>query len=84
MIAYYMLATVMFLLFFGGGTTIPLFPLYAQSLGASLVEISWMAGGNSMVTLIANLVWGRVSDRIGRHLEIRAYGLPSYRAAVGS
>jgi MFS transporter, DHA1 family, multidrug resistance protein len=72
MAGFYILATVMFLVFLGGGVTIPLFPLYAQSLGASLVEVSWIAGGNSTVGLIANLAWGRVSDRIGRRKPILA------------
>ena len=66
MAGFYILASVMFLVFLSGGATVPLFPIYAQSLGATLVQVSWIAGGYSTVGLIANLAWGRVSDRLGR------------------
>jgi MFS family permease len=70
MLGFYILSAVMFLVFLGGGATIPLYPIYAQSLGATLVQVSWIAGGNSTIALIANLAWGRFSDRIGRRKPI--------------
>ncbi len=66
MAGFYILASVVFLVFLSGGATVPLFPIYAGSLGATLVQVSWIAGGYSTVGLIANLTWGRVSDRLGR------------------
>ena len=66
MAAFYALATVIILTFLGGGITVPLLPIYAGSLGASLVQIAWIAGGYSTVSLVANLGWGRICDRLGR------------------
>jgi len=66
MAGFYVLSFMMFLVFLGGGATMPLFPLYAQSLGATLVQISWIAGANATMGLIASLGFGRVSDRLGR------------------
>ena len=66
MSAYYVLSTVIFLAFLAVGTTGPFLPLYAGSLGASLVDVAAIAGGFSTVSLVCGLFWGRASDRLGR------------------
>lgn len=66
MLPFYILSAVIFLTFLASGTTMPFLALYAESLGASLVHIAWIVGGFSTVNLVANLLWGRVSDRVGR------------------
>ena len=64
--AYLILSTVIFLTYLATGTTGPFLPLYAGSLGASLVEVAAVVGGFSTVSLVAGLFWGRASDRLGR------------------
>lgn len=64
--AFYILSAVIFLQFLAGGTTGPFLVLYAQSMGASLIQISWIVGSAAAVGLVANLLWGRVADRVGR------------------
>jgi MFS family permease len=66
MVPYYVLSAVIFLTYLATGTTSPYLPLYAQSLGASLVDVAAIVGGFSTVNLIAGLFWGRASDRLGR------------------
>ena len=61
---FYVLSAVWFLEFLASGSTGPFHPLYAQSLGATLVNIAWIAGGYSTVSLVASLLWGRLSDRL--------------------
>jgi len=60
---FYTLWAVWFFEFLASGTTGPFHPLYAESLGASLVGIAWLAGGYSTVAVVGSLVWGRLSDR---------------------
>lgn len=60
---FYVLWMVWFLEFLASGTTGPFHPLYAQSLGASLVDIAWIAGGYAVVSVVGGLAWGRLSDR---------------------
>jgi MFS family permease len=66
MAAYLILSAVVFLSFFANGSTWPFLPLYAESLGASLVNISWIVGTFSVFNLVSNLLWGRLADRVGR------------------
>jgi MFS family permease len=64
--AFYILSAVIFLQFLAGGTAMPFLALYAQSLGASLINISWIVGSASLVGLAASPWWGWVADRVGR------------------
>ena len=64
--AFYILSAVIFLQFLAGGTAMPFLALYAESLGASLIQISWIVGSASLVGLGASPVWGWVADRVGR------------------
>ncbi|HZW33207.1 MAG TPA: MFS transporter [Isosphaeraceae bacterium] len=63
---YWVLAVIIFLGFVANGATSPFFALYATSLGASLGQIAFVVGVQSAVAVIAGLVIGRVTDRIGR------------------
>lgn len=66
MTAFYILSAVIFLQFLAGGTAMPFLALYAQSLGATLIQISGIVGSASLVGLFASPWWGWVADRIGR------------------
>lgn len=50
----------------GFGIVIPLLPFYAQSLGASGVEVGLLLSVFSLVTFVCMPFWGRLSDRYGR------------------
>lgn len=50
----------------GFGIVLPLLPFYAESLGASPVEVTLLVASFSAMQLAATPVWGRVSDRRGR------------------
>ncbi len=64
--AFYILSAVIFLQFLAGGTAMPFLALYAESLGASLIQISWIVGSASLVGLGASPAWGWIADRVGR------------------
>src|SRR5512140_1913137 len=64
--AFYILSAVIFLQFLAGGTAMPFLALYAESLGATLIQISWIVGSASLVGLGASPIWGWVADRVGR------------------
>jgi len=50
----------------GFGIVLPLLPFYAESLGASPVEVTLLVASFSAMQLVAAPFWGRVSDRRGR------------------
>ena len=50
----------------GFGIVLPLLPFYAESFGASPVEVTLLIASYSAMQLGAAPLWGRVSDRRGR------------------
>ena len=60
------LFAVMFLVMAGFGIIIPVFPFYAEEIGASPTQLGLLMAVYSLTQLIFAPMWGRVSDRIGR------------------
>lgn len=52
--------------FIGFGIVIPLLPFYAQSFGASPLEVGVLIGVFPLMCVFAPALWGSLSDRIGR------------------
>jgi multidrug resistance protein len=50
----------------GFGIIIPLLPFYAESFGASALEIGLLGTSFSLMQFVFSPIWGRWSDRIGR------------------
>jgi DHA1 family tetracycline resistance protein-like MFS transporter len=50
----------------GFGIVIPLLPFYAQSFGASPLEVGLLMGLFPLMGIFAPTLWGSLSDRIGR------------------
>ena len=49
-----------------GGATSALIPLFAYALGGSLVEVGIIAAATSIASVPAFVLWGVLSDRLGR------------------
>ena len=52
--------------FIGFGIIMPILPFYAQSFGAEPLHVGLLLGVFPLVGIITPLVWGQLSDRIGR------------------
>lgn len=50
----------------GFGIIVPLLPYYAQTYGATGVEVGLLLASFSAMQFLCSPVWGRLSDRIGR------------------
>lgn len=50
----------------GFGIVLPLLPFYAESMGATPLEVTLLIASFSAMQLTAAPIWGRVSDRQGR------------------
>lgn len=50
----------------GFGIVLPLLPFYAESMGATPLQVTILVASFSAMQLAAAPFWGRVSDRIGR------------------
>jgi MFS transporter, DHA1 family, tetracycline resistance protein len=50
----------------GFGIVLPLLPFYAESMGASPLEVTLLIASFSAMQLVAAPAWGRISDRRGR------------------
>ncbi|HYG25972.1 MAG TPA: MFS transporter [Caulobacteraceae bacterium] len=64
--ALYVLFFVVFLNMAGFGVVIPLLPFYAQSFDAPEWQVFVLFSAYSLGNFIAEPIWGRLSDRIGR------------------
>ena len=64
--ALYVLLTVVFINMAGFGVVIPLLPFYAKAFGAAEWQVFVMFSAFSLGNFIAEPIWGRLSDRIGR------------------
>jgi PPP family 3-phenylpropionic acid transporter len=78
--AYWVLASIIFLNFTAGGATSPFFGLYATSLGASLAQIAFVVGVQAFVAVVAGLVFGRITDRLGQRRLVIPIALASLAA----
>ena len=65
---------VLFLIVFVGmvgfGIILPIFPFYAERVGASPTAITWTMAAFTLGQAIAAPIWGRVSDAYGRRLVL--------------
>ena len=52
--------------FIGFGVVMPILPFYAQSFGASPFEVGLLMGIFPLMGIVAPMIWGTLSDRIGR------------------
>lgn len=50
----------------GFGIVIPVLPFYAESMGATPLEVTLLIASFSAMQLVATPIWGRISDRRGR------------------
>ena len=50
----------------GFGIVLPLLPFYAESMGATPLQVTILVASFSAMQLAAAPFWGRVSDRVGR------------------
>lgn len=64
--ALYVLLTVVFINMAGFGVVIPLLPFYAKSFNAPEWQVFVLFSAYSLGNFIAEPIWGRLSDRIGR------------------
>ncbi|MGH7477813.1 MAG: MFS transporter, partial [Longimicrobiales bacterium] len=62
----FVLFAAVFVDMIGFGIVLPLLPFYAESLGASPLEVTILFASFSGMQVIAAPLWGRVSDRQGR------------------
>ncbi len=61
---------IVFIGLLGFGIILPLFPFYAERLGATPQLITWTMAGFTLGQLFAAPVWGRLSDAYGRRLVL--------------
>lgn len=62
--------TIIFITIFidlaGFGMIIPVLPIYAESFGATGLEVGLLAASFSLMQFLFMPIWGRLSDRVGR------------------
>lgn len=56
--------------FMGAGIVLPLLPFYAKFFGASPFEIGLLFGLSPLIGIFAPLLWGNLSDRMGRRIVL--------------
>jgi MFS family permease len=64
--AMLVLLVVVFVNLVGFGVLMPILPFYAQAFQAPAWQVTWMFAAFSIGNFVAEPVWGRLSDRIGR------------------
>jgi len=62
----WMLCGIAMIDYMGFGIVLPLLPFYAQSMGASPLQVALIIASFPAMHLVMSPVWGRVSDRWGR------------------
>jgi DHA1 family tetracycline resistance protein-like MFS transporter len=60
------LCIIVFISMLGFGIILPLFPFYAERLGAGPEVITWTMAGFTLGQFVATPLWGRLSDAVGR------------------
>lgn len=77
---------VLFLIVFVGmvgfGIILPIFPFYAERVGASPTVITWTMAAFTLSQAIAAPIWGRISDAYGRRIVLAVTMLGSVVAYV--
>ncbi len=63
---YFLVLTLTFIVNFDSTVAIPIISNYAISLGASIILASFIVGVYSMVHIPANIISGRLVDKVGR------------------
>ena len=65
---------VLFLIVFVGmvgfGILLPIFPFYAERVGASPTVITWTMAAYTIAQAFAAPIWGRISDAYGRRVVL--------------
>ncbi len=61
-----LLFVIMFLMMLGFGMIIPILPYFAESVGASSLEIGLLFSSYNIMQFLFAPIWGALSDRIGR------------------
>ena len=54
----------------GFGIILPIFPFYAERVGASPTAITWTMAAFTIGQAVATPIWGRISDAFGRRLVL--------------
>src|SRR2546426_10099036 len=57
-----------------GGATSALIPLFAYALGGNLSDIGIIAAATSLASVPAFMLWGSLSDRLGRRKGFLLFG----------
>ncbi len=61
---------IVFISMVGFGIILPIFPFYAERVGASPTAITWTMAAFTIGQAIATPIWGRISDAYGRRLVL--------------
>jgi len=54
----------------GFGIILPIFPFYAERVGASPTAITWTMSAFTLGQAVATPIWGRISDAYGRRIVL--------------
>jgi DHA1 family multidrug resistance protein-like MFS transporter len=82
--AFAVVVSTMFISMLGMGIVVPLLPIYADSMGASALEIGLINAGFSITLTIFLPIMGRFSDRTGRKVFLCAEPFPTHHGALFS
>ncbi len=61
---------IVFISMVGFGIILPIFPFYAERVGASPTAITWTMAAFTIGQAVATPIWGRISDAFGRRLVL--------------
>jgi len=61
---------IVFISMVGFGIILPIFPFYAERVGASPTAITWTMAAFTLGQAVATPIWGRISDAHGRRLVL--------------
>ena len=63
---FWLLTAIGFLVFLANGSASPFLALYVQTLGGGVADVGWVVGGYAVASVVSNIVWGRLTDSLGR------------------
>jgi len=61
---------IVFISMVGFGIILPIFPFYAERVGASPTAITWTMAAFTLGQAVATPIWGRISDAYGRRIVL--------------
>ncbi len=61
---------IVFISMVGFGIILPIFPFYAERVGASPTAITWTMAAFTLGQAVATPIWGRISDAHGRRIVL--------------